>query len=311
MGPSWRASSARPRSACSLADDEAPGKVAIRPIPRSGKRRKPCSGACATTIPGRTSACSSPIGSSSTATAASAASTAAGRLARTHRLSYKAFTTRRRDLQGVDHTGELAELVFAKEGGRLRLSQPVPPRRSRLQHRRRLRAAHRPAWNESRRFVPLVSGELGRELGASRSDSTGCGTTRAFCRTERRPRASACSLRRTSASAPITNRAWNGINGFDFQKKRISFERQRQDTSRTHLVQRRLQHRRSDPVRHRRVSRVWDDMEREQHVAAVLAAASPSQPELQPLRGPAHRLSKSSTSRSSARRRPTSSPNAC
>jgi hypothetical protein len=35
-----------------------------------------------------------------------------------HRLSYKAFTTRRRDQRGGQHTGELAELVFAKEGGR-------------------------------------------------------------------------------------------------------------------------------------------------------------------------------------------------
>jgi len=39
-------------------------------------------------------------------------------IGRAHRLSYKAFTTRRRDLLGVDHTGELAEVVFAKEGGR-------------------------------------------------------------------------------------------------------------------------------------------------------------------------------------------------
>jgi hypothetical protein len=39
-------------------------------------------------------------------------------IGRDHRLSYKAFTTRRRDRQGVQHTGELAELVFAKEGGR-------------------------------------------------------------------------------------------------------------------------------------------------------------------------------------------------
>jgi hypothetical protein len=39
-------------------------------------------------------------------------------IGRDHRLSYKAFTTRRRDELGADHTGELAELVFAKEGGR-------------------------------------------------------------------------------------------------------------------------------------------------------------------------------------------------
>jgi hypothetical protein len=39
-------------------------------------------------------------------------------IGRDHRLSYKAFTTQRRDLQGGDHTGELAEVVFAKEGGR-------------------------------------------------------------------------------------------------------------------------------------------------------------------------------------------------
>ncbi|HVH25640.1 MAG TPA: DUF5916 domain-containing protein [Vicinamibacterales bacterium] len=39
-------------------------------------------------------------------------------IGRDHRLSYKAFTTREHDLQGVDHTGELAEVVFAKEGGR-------------------------------------------------------------------------------------------------------------------------------------------------------------------------------------------------
>ncbi len=40
-------------------------------------------------------------------------------IGRDHRLSYKAFTTDRRDLDGVQHTGELAELVFTKEGGRL------------------------------------------------------------------------------------------------------------------------------------------------------------------------------------------------
>jgi hypothetical protein len=39
-------------------------------------------------------------------------------IGRDHRLSYKAFTTRRRDRDGVEHTGELAEVVFAKEGGR-------------------------------------------------------------------------------------------------------------------------------------------------------------------------------------------------
>ena len=40
-------------------------------------------------------------------------------IGRDHRLSYKAFTTGRRDRKNVWHTGELAELVFAKEGGRL------------------------------------------------------------------------------------------------------------------------------------------------------------------------------------------------
>jgi hypothetical protein len=40
-------------------------------------------------------------------------------IGRDHRLSYKAFTTDRRDLDGVQHTGELAEVVFTKEGGRL------------------------------------------------------------------------------------------------------------------------------------------------------------------------------------------------
>jgi hypothetical protein len=37
---------------------------------------------------------------------------------RDHRLSYKAFTTRQRDANGVEHTGELSEVVWAKEGGR-------------------------------------------------------------------------------------------------------------------------------------------------------------------------------------------------
>jgi hypothetical protein len=37
---------------------------------------------------------------------------------RDHRLSYKWMTTRQRDQAGLDHTGELAEVVWAKEGGR-------------------------------------------------------------------------------------------------------------------------------------------------------------------------------------------------
>ena len=36
-----------------------------------------------------------------------------------HRLSYKSFWTKRKDLQGAHQTGQLAELVFTKEGGRL------------------------------------------------------------------------------------------------------------------------------------------------------------------------------------------------
>ena len=35
-----------------------------------------------------------------------------------HRLSYKWMTTRQRDVNNVEHTGELAEVVWAKEGGR-------------------------------------------------------------------------------------------------------------------------------------------------------------------------------------------------
>ena len=39
-------------------------------------------------------------------------------IGRDHRLSYKLFTTRRRDRNDEQHTGELGEVVFAKEGGR-------------------------------------------------------------------------------------------------------------------------------------------------------------------------------------------------
>lgn len=101
-----------------MADDEAPGKVADRSDPAFGKT--------AQTILGRVryDYSGSYVGLLFTDREFLDTYSRFGgfdgrwQIGRDHRLSYKAFTTGRRDSKNVWHTGELAELVFAKEGGR-------------------------------------------------------------------------------------------------------------------------------------------------------------------------------------------------
>jgi hypothetical protein len=102
-----------------LADDEAPGKVANPSDPAFGKTAKTVLGRVRYDYSG------SYVGVLFTDREFLETNSRFGgfdgrwQIGRDHRLSYKAFTTRRRDREGVDHTGELAELVFTKEGGRL------------------------------------------------------------------------------------------------------------------------------------------------------------------------------------------------
>jgi hypothetical protein len=100
-----------------VADDEAPGKVG----PGS-----PASGRTAQTVMGRVryDYAGSHVGALFTDREfLESYSRLAGfdgrwQIGQDYRLSYKAFTTRELDLSGVEHSGELAEIVWAKEGGR-------------------------------------------------------------------------------------------------------------------------------------------------------------------------------------------------
>ena len=191
-----------------VADDEAPGKVDPAD-PAFGKTAQTMLGRAALRLtPGRTSACSSPIGSSSTATAVSAASTAAGRSAgtigsRTRHLRlageiYKAWIT----------PASWPKLVFAKEGGRFGYrsqSHLVDPDFStdvgfvRRTDQRGTRGGASYRWYPESWIVnwgPTLSYDY---LWDYESILQERGMT---------PR-STCSLRRTSAPAEVSSRAWS------------------------------------------------------------------------------------------------------